>query len=72
MMYERYEFKTFDDMIKFLESRRKEQWDGFFFEERQDVDTSQKILCVFMVKIGGAKNENLKEILEESSKNKIL
>lgn len=72
MMYERYEFKTFDDMIKFLESRRKGQWDGFYFEQREDVDICQKIYCVFMVQIGSAKNENLKEILEESSKNKIL
>lgn len=71
-MYERYKFETFDEMIKFLESRKKGQWDGFYFEHRKDVDTSQEIYCVFMVKIGCDKNENLKEIMEESSKNKVL
>lgn len=71
-MYERYKFETFDDTIKFLESCKKGQWDGFYFEQREDVDTAQKIYCVFMVKIGGSRNENLKEIMEESSKNKVL
>ena len=55
-MYERYKFETFDDMIKFLESRKNEQWNGFYFEQREDVNTAQKIYCVFMVKIGCDEN----------------
>lgn len=71
-MYERYKFETFDDMIKFLESRKNEQWNGFYFEQREDVNTAQKIYCVFMVKIGCDENENLKEIMDECNKNKVL
>ena len=70
--YRVLEFKKFDEVLDYLRNMPNDKWNVFGFYTRTDPDTLQKIFGLRLFLMNGGKDENLKEILEESNKNKIL
>ena len=65
-------FEKIDEVLDYLRNMPKDNWDVISFYTMTNQDTLQKIFCLQLFLMNGGTNENLKEIMEESSKNKVL